>query len=519
MSVTVERPGGLADADPPVEESAAAIAPDDRRSKLIANICSGVVFLGVLTFVNIFSWYSTKLYRVFGQYGFDTGIFSQGTWLLSQLKEPFITIRGLNLFGDHASFILAFVAPFYRIWPDPRLLFILQAVCIALPAVAIYKFGLKRIGHVGACAVAIAYLFHPAVGGAASWQFHPETIATAFLAFAVLAYDTKSYRRMYILLGFALICKEDIALVVMGFGALVFLLGHKKMGGIIAASAGAYFFLVTFVVMRMINGQGNLYFERNYGIEANGPVSIILAIPQLVYKAGSTALTGDGMFYLWLVLGPLALLPLLGTRWMLPVAGPLLLNLASNIGYQRTVAFQYLATSCLFLAFAAVVGLAIACKKQWLRLPVFLLLPVVSIFFCYKAGPWEIVSDMRDYEVSTTAQRTALSLIPKDAGVSALYNIDAHLAHRERVYEFPNPFKAANWGIGDAKPTADDIKAVEYVLIQRSSLGPENLAVFRDLESDLKWVSIYDDGDFVVLHLDPTHASQTPEMTDHPAQG
>jgi hypothetical protein len=57
------------------------------------------------------------------------GIFDQGVWLLSPLKDPFVTIRGLPLFGDHASYILVLVAPLYWLWPDPRLL--LQAVGLA----------------------------------------------------------------------------------------------------------------------------------------------------------------------------------------------------------------------------------------------------------------------------------------------------------------------------------------------------------------------------------------------------
>ena len=35
------------------------------------------------------------------------GIFDQGVWLLSRLKDPFVTIRGLPLFGDHASYRLS----------------------------------------------------------------------------------------------------------------------------------------------------------------------------------------------------------------------------------------------------------------------------------------------------------------------------------------------------------------------------------------------------------------------------
>jgi uncharacterized membrane protein len=50
-----------------------------------------------------------------GTSGFDYGIFDQGIWLLSRFHDPFVTINGRNLFGDHTSFILVFLVPFYWI--------------------------------------------------------------------------------------------------------------------------------------------------------------------------------------------------------------------------------------------------------------------------------------------------------------------------------------------------------------------------------------------------------------------
>ena len=49
----------------------------------------------------------------FGTFGFDLGIYDQGTWLLSRGKDPFVTIRGLELFGHHANIFLLLLVPFY----------------------------------------------------------------------------------------------------------------------------------------------------------------------------------------------------------------------------------------------------------------------------------------------------------------------------------------------------------------------------------------------------------------------
>ena len=50
----------------------------------------------------------------FNTYGFDTGIFDQGLWLMSRFDSPFITINGRHLFGDHTSFLLVALVPARR---------------------------------------------------------------------------------------------------------------------------------------------------------------------------------------------------------------------------------------------------------------------------------------------------------------------------------------------------------------------------------------------------------------------
>ena len=55
--------------------------------------------------------YRSSRFDAFQQPGFDLGIFDQGIWLLSRFKSPFVTIMGLNLFGDHASYILLLLRP------------------------------------------------------------------------------------------------------------------------------------------------------------------------------------------------------------------------------------------------------------------------------------------------------------------------------------------------------------------------------------------------------------------------
>ena len=73
-----------------------------------------------------------------GTFGFDLGIYDQGTWLLSRFKDPFVTIRGLELFGHHANIFLLLLAPFYWLGAGPIFLLVVQVLAQASGAIAVF---------------------------------------------------------------------------------------------------------------------------------------------------------------------------------------------------------------------------------------------------------------------------------------------------------------------------------------------------------------------------------------------
>jgi hypothetical protein len=88
-----------------------------------------------------------------------------------------VTIRGLPLFGDHASYILVLIAPLYWIGANPRLLLLLQVVALAIPAASVYLIGIRRLGSpLAGLSVAAAYLAFPALQWAltVSWLRLPD---------------------------------------------------------------------------------------------------------------------------------------------------------------------------------------------------------------------------------------------------------------------------------------------------------------------------------------------------------
>ena len=77
-------------------------------------------------------------YDRFGTFGFDLGIYDQGIWLLSRAKDPFVTIRGLELFGHHANVFLLLLVPFYWLGAGPIFLLVVQVLAQASGAIAVF---------------------------------------------------------------------------------------------------------------------------------------------------------------------------------------------------------------------------------------------------------------------------------------------------------------------------------------------------------------------------------------------
>jgi uncharacterized membrane protein len=466
-------------------------------------LCNLALGVTLAVFVLGFVHQTWTLHQRFGTYGYDVGIYDQGTWLLSTLRSPFSTIRGLPLFADHASYVLLLLAPLYRIWADPRLLLTVQVLLLALPAVVVYRLGARRLGHPAAgLAVAVAYLAYPAMQWAVVWQFHPETIAAGALAMAALAADRERPRAMYAWIALALACREDVGLVVAGFGALLALNGKRDLGRRTAFLGLGSFLVVTFLLIPLAAGRSTAQFEAAYRVGGRGPVAVLLGLPWIVLHAAQTAISNDGLWYLVLVFLPLAGLPLLAPRWLLPAAGPLLLNLASAHPEQHQLRFHYLATAAPFLALAAVAGLeVVAARRRALLAPLLVLLVLVAFVSDQRAGPtlWSKGKVLPAASAVDASRDAALATVPPGEPVSAQFNLVAHLTHRTRAYEFPNPFRAVNWGLAGDAHSGAEVDSVRWVVVEPALLGQDDRNLVERLRQNGQWRVAYDSGGVEVL--------------------
>ena len=204
---------------------------------------TSAVFGAITVFIGYLMWLQMHRYAQLGAYAFDLGIFQQAVWLMSQGKTPFVTVRGMNILGDHFTPILYLIAVPYRFWSHPFWLFLAQTVALAAGAIPLYRLTLRRTQKEWVAAIiAIGYLLHPALFTMLLFDFHPVLLSVPFVLWAMDAADEGRPKIFAIASVFALACKEEIALSVASLSAYAAIVLKRRWAwwGVVGSVAWAF---------------------------------------------------------------------------------------------------------------------------------------------------------------------------------------------------------------------------------------------------------------------------------------
>jgi uncharacterized membrane protein len=448
---------------------------------------------GIAAYAAGFGALSALRHDAFATGRFDLGNMVQTVW--STAHGHFL--RMTDLHGDqisrlaaHVDPILVLYAPLWWIWPSPQLLLVTQAVVVALGAVPVFLLARKHLGSGRAgLGFAVAYLLYPATGWLTLNEFHPVALATTFLLFAFWYLDEDRLLPFALFAIAAAACKEEIPLVVAGFGIWYALTRRRwVVGGLVAALGGLWAALAIGVVIPHYNAGAESDFYGRYsevGGSAGGIVKTLITHPLRIAEA---AFSSRDLHYLLQLVTPLAGLCLLAPLVLIAALPELALNLLSSTTTQTSIHFHYTAGLIPPLVIAAIFG----AKRigRW-AVPITMLVVLAAVVSNYRLGPipgWRHVPGGQQFQA--TAQRVtdhdrvadrALKLIPSSAVVSATNTLGGHLSARLRVLSFPF-LQDATWIAADeTQPGYADRYAPLPTAVQLSTLrrNPEWRLVFE----------------------------------------
>ncbi len=396
-----------------------------------------------------FAALSVLRYRAFATGRFDLGNMVQAVWSTAHghpLQMTNLHGAQISRLAAHVDPILIVFAPLWWLWPSPDLLLVTQALVVATGAWPVFLLARKHLGSPRAgLGFALVYLLYPATGWLTLNEFHPVALATPFLLFAFWYLDNIRLVPFAVFAVAAAACKEEIGLVLAGFGVWhAFAKRRRLEGAAIAALGLVWSALAIGVVIPHYHAGGESDFYGRYSEVGGSAAGIVKTAFTHPLRIAHAAFSGRDLRYLLDLVAPLAGLCLLAPLVLVAALPELAINLLSAAPTQTSIHFHYTAGLIPPLVIASILG---AGRFGRWALPVTALLVLAALAGSYRLGPvpgWRHVPGGSHFQ-ATAARVTrhdriaarALALIPKGALVSATNTLGAHLSARRRVLSFP----------------------------------------------------------------------------------
>jgi uncharacterized membrane protein len=440
----------------------------------------------IAAYASGFAALSMLRHRAFETGRFDLGNMVQAVWATAHGHPLAVTdLHGeqFTRLGAHVDPILVLFAPLWWLWPSPDLLLTAQAIAVALGAIPVFKLARKHLGDErAALGFALAYLLLPAVQWLTLNEFHPVALACPLLLWAFWFLDEDRLGAFAVTALLAATTKEEIPLVLAGFGLWYAVSRHRRLAGAAIAAAGfAWTLLAVRVVIPHFNDGAESSFYSRYSEIGGSPGGVLRTAvhdPGLLF---ATAFDHSGAHYLLHLLLPLGGLFLLAPLAAAAALPELAINLLSATPPQRSIHFHYTAGEIPPLVVASVLGTArLTRRRPGAALPVATALVALVLLANFRLGAiplWSMIPGGEDYQARAASvsrhdeiAARALRLIPSGAPVAATNSLGGHLSARRRVLSFPF-LEDADWIAADeTQPGYSDRTAYLPTAVQLSWL-------------------------------------------------
>jgi uncharacterized membrane protein len=363
---------------------------------------------------------------------YDLSVFDYALWSTGRIGLGYVPFIGQSLFSQHVMPTLLLLWPAYQIVPSPMLLLGIQLAAFAGAAVLLYRLLPADLPALPALALVVAFLFGRRSHSAVNSVFYIESLEP-FLIFAMLLAWRSGRTTIAAAAGaIALGCKEDMALYLAAFGAIVFVQQSKRAGAAIVAVSLLWLLIVLTILIPAS--------RRQDGLPAANPfVAASLGSPEAVHQSLERFSARRAVETLGVVTASAGLLCWLAPELLLIAVPGLLATLAFNPhSAGGGLVGHYLFPVLPWVFAAAALG---AARLYRARPRVLTAVSLVLLLATVGDSPlWRRMSSVSEEDRARAALiRSALQRVPADAAVLAMPNLVPHLAHRDQISTLGGP--------------------------------------------------------------------------------
>lgn len=406
----------------------------------------------IITYLIVFSTIVLIKYFHYGYDAMDLGIInnvfynsSQGNFFASSIHPP-------TYLGDHFSPILFLLLPFYKIWPQPTFLILLQTLILALCAQPIYLIAKKNLGSTWGCLFVFLWLFNPFVQNINLFEVSFLPFATLAIFWAFYFYQKNQFNLFILTVFLGLMCREDVALVMVIFSILAFIDRKKIKWILFPLLLSIIYFVFAIKVSSYYSLSGSYKFLLYYSWLGNNlgeMIKNLLLHPWLILPKIFSP--GSLIIFIALLL-PTAYVPLLKARYLL-FSALIFVQLVSGVywmwlGMILFTQYSALLLPGIFIAwifgtreminanYRAPKYLSFIFQEKKLTLAIMVVAAVYgSVGFGPLLGSAKKLFEPRHAQ-EIQAYTELVNMIPENSSVAASYKFLAPLSSRKEIYSF-----------------------------------------------------------------------------------
>ena len=224
-------------------------SPSRSRPDLVTCLIAAAVF-AAYTIISVYRYLRRD------PTSWDLGIFTEYVKQYAHLRAPIVDVRGagFNLMGDHFHPIVAVIAPFFRLFPTPVTLLVVQALLAAASVFPVSRAGRELLGPGQGRTIAAAYGFSWGLQQMVNYDFHEIAFAVPLLAFSLSAL-VRGRIRPAVLWALPLVfVKEDQGFTLAAIGLIMVFAYRRRGPGLFLAGWGLLWsFLAILVILPHFN--------------------------------------------------------------------------------------------------------------------------------------------------------------------------------------------------------------------------------------------------------------------------
>ena len=380
----------------------------------------------------------------------DLGIFDQAIYLISQGENPFSTLLGFHILGDHGALVLYPIGYLSKLFNSTYFLFFIQAVALSSSIFPLEKFSnFKKLNKHSVRASFLVLLMYPVIFNISIFDFHPEVLSLPLVLDVFVSLKTNNLNplwKLFLKIFFILTCKVTNSFIVLGIGIWLISKRFYQLGLSILITSSLWFYYIGNKIMPLFGGENSNFIRQlgKFGIEREILTSDLNAVLKIIVRLLIQLFNISNLEYLLLITLPVIYLLIHRDRWklltnLIPFSPLLFLNLVSTISPMKDLVHQYSLFIVPFLSVSVIETLGPSKSGLfkypiWFRnkAPKFIIIWSIFTFLIFSRFTY-FFGNFHTHFDSFISRKEAISMIKSSSSVLTTNDLVPHLSRRKSI--------------------------------------------------------------------------------------